>query len=90
MSDDPDDRGRCRLTLTINGVHFSVRPILSEDDQIHRAFRLRRKPFRSGIVFNVAETVHDATCDCPDFVSRRDGLDPTGCLHIRARRRWGC
>jgi hypothetical protein len=49
MSSDPEPRGRCRLTLTINGVHFSVRPIHSEDDQIQRAFRLRRKPFRSGV-----------------------------------------
>jgi len=76
MSSDPEQRGRCRLTLTINGVHFSVRPIQSEYDQIHRAFRLRRKPFRSGVIFDVAETVHGAVCDCPDFVFRRDGLDP--------------
>ena len=89
MDDELDQRGHCRLTLTINGVHFSVRPIQSEDDQIHRAFRLRRKPFRSGIIFDVAETVHGATCDCPDFVFRRDGLDPKGCLHIRAMRAVG-
>ncbi len=89
MSGETEQRGRCRLTLTINGVHFSVRPIQSEDDQIHRAFRLRRLPLQSGVIFDVAETVHGATCDCPDFVFRRDGPDPRGCLHIRAMRAVG-
>ena len=89
MNDEPEQRGRCRLTLSINGINFSVRPIRSEDDQIHRAFRLRRKPFHSDVIFDVAETVHGATCDCPDFVFRRDGLDPRGCLHIRAMRAVG-
>ncbi len=23
-------------------------------------------------------------CDCPDFIFRRDGIDPRGCLHIQA------
>jgi len=89
MSSDPEQRGRCRLTLTINGVHFSVRPIRSEDDQVQRAFRLRRKPFRFGVIYDVAETVHGTVCDCPDFVFRRDGLDPRGCIHIRAMRAGG-
>ena len=89
MSGESDKRGRCRLTLTINGVHFSVRPLQSEDDQIKRAFRLRRIPLRSGVIFDVAETAHGAVCDCPDFVFRRDGLDPRGCLHIRAMRAVG-
>jgi hypothetical protein len=36
-------------------------------------------------------------CDCPDFIFRREGLDPGGCKHIRAlvgaglmRRPFGC
>jgi|SRR5271157_728048 len=37
MSSEPNKRARCRLTLTIDGIHFSVRPISSEDDQIRRA-----------------------------------------------------
>jgi hypothetical protein len=84
-----EKRGSCRLTLTANRVLFSVRPVQSEDDQIKRAFRLRRIPFRSAVIFDVAETVQGATCDCPDFVFRRDGLDPRGCLHIRAMRAVG-
>jgi hypothetical protein len=89
MSQEPERRRRCRLTLSIEGVHFSVRPNRSEDETIRRAFRLRRLPLRSQIIFDVAETVHGAVCDCPDFVFRRDGLDPRGCLHIRAMRAVG-
>jgi hypothetical protein len=89
MGGESEQRGRCRLTLTINGVHVSVRPIQSEDDPIRRAFRLQRIPLRSGVIFDVAETVQGSTCDCPDFVFRREGLDPHGCLHIRAMRTVG-
>jgi len=77
--------GRCRLTLTINGLHYAVRPIASEADDVGRAFRLSRK----SDVYDVAQTVHGPTCDCPDFIFRRDGLDPLGCLHIRAMRAVG-
>ena len=52
-------RGRavCRLTLTINGLHYAVRPIVSQDDAVSRAFRLSRKED----VFDVAQTVHGPT-----------------------------
>ena len=77
--------GLCRLTLTINGRHYAVRPIASQADDVPRAFRLSRK----GDVYDVAQTVHGPTCDCPDFIFRRDGLDPLGRLHIRAMRAVG-
>ena len=72
--------GRCRLTLTINGRHYAVRPIASQADDVSRAFRLSRK----GDVYDVALTVHGPTCDCPDFIFRRDGIDPAGCKHVKA------
>ncbi len=28
--------------------------------------------------------VQGHTCDCPDFIFHRDGLDPGGCKHIKA------
>jgi hypothetical protein len=77
--------GRCRLTLTINGLDYAVRPIVSQDDAVSKAFRLSRKDE----IFDVARTIHGLICDCPDFVFRRDGLDPRGCLHIRAMRAVG-
>ena len=89
VSGEPEKRRNCRLTLNHRLGRFPSGPIQSEDDQIHRAFRLRGKPSRSGVIFDVAETVHGAVCDCPDLVFRRDGLDPRGCLHIRAMRAVG-
>ena len=77
--------GRCRLRLTINGNHYAVRPIASQDDAVSTAYRLTSK----GGIYDVAHTVHGPTCDCPDFIFRRDGLDPRGCLHIRAMRAVG-
>ncbi len=88
MDADPLPRqrpGRCRLTLTINGLHYAVRPIAFQADDMTRAFRLSRKLD----VYDVAQTIHGPTCDCPDFIFRRDGLDPRGCLHIRAMRAVG-
>ena len=72
--------GRCRLTLTINGLHYAVHPIPSQAGDVSRAFRLTR----TGNVYDVAQTAHGPTCDCPDFIFRRESLDPRGCLHIRA------
>ena len=70
-SDDPPTSrpGRCRLTLTINGLDYAVRPIACEADDVDRAFRLSRK----SDVYDVALTVHGPTCDCPDFIFRRYG-----------------
>ncbi len=48
--------GRCRLRLTINGLHYGVRPINSQDDAISRAFRLSRKES----IFDVALTRYGA------------------------------
>lgn len=50
-----------------------------------RAFRLGRKCD----LYDVAQTVHGPTCDYPDVIFRRDGLDARGCLHIRAMRAVG-
>lgn len=72
--------GRCRLTLTINNSNYDVRPIAPGDDSVLKAFRLTR----DGHVYDVALHPYGHTCDCPDFIFRRDGLDPEGCLHIRA------
>src|SRR5688572_32441367 len=74
--------GTARLTLTINGQSYTIRPIPSDAfGAVGRAFRLRKS---DGTTYDVAETVHGPTCDCGDFTFRRDGIDPAGCKHIRA------
>jgi hypothetical protein len=74
-------RGSCRLTLTINRKTYDVRPIPCQAFGAVKAYRLRKA---DGPVYAVVQMVHGAECDCPDFVFRRDGLDPAGCKHVRA------
>src|SRR5689334_8545174 len=63
--------GTCRLTLTINGTPYRVRPVPADSFAAIRAFRLRKA---DGTAYDVAETVHGHECDCPDFVFHRDGI----------------
>jgi hypothetical protein len=73
----------CRLTLSIRGVDYNVRPTHNEDG---RAWRLRKA---DGTTYWVAETPYGPTCDCPDQVWRREGRDPAGCKHLRSLRAAG-
>src|SRR5271166_811409 len=43
MSSEPERRRICRLSPTVNVVHFTVRPIPSEHDKMRRAFLFRWK-----------------------------------------------
>lgn len=73
------ENGRCRVShlfLLINETLYGVQPLESE-----RAFRLNKS---DGTLYDVAQTPHGARCDCPDFIFRRDGLDPSGCKHVQA------
>jgi hypothetical protein len=73
--------GRCRLTLTINGTLYSVRPIPADPGVAIKAFRIKKS---DGRVYDIAQTAYGPECDCPDFVFNRDGIDPDGCKHIKA------
>ena len=53
---------------------------------VMKAYRLS-KP--DGTAYDVARTNHGLTCDCPDFIFHRDGLDPDGCKHIKAMVAYG-
>ena len=72
--------GVCRLTLTINGTSYNVRPIRSD-----RASPSRRSASRRAMGRITMSPYHPwPHCDCPDFVLGRDGLDPEGCKHVKA------
>jgi hypothetical protein len=73
--------GVCRLTLAINGVPYSVRPIACDNAAALRCYELRKS---AGERYHVSQHPHGAECDCPDFVFQRDGRDPGGCKHIQA------
>lgn len=73
--------GTCRLSLTINGVVYAVRPLPCDRPAASRSFRLRKN---DGTAYHVGATPHGLVCDCPDFTFSRDGIDPAGCKHIKA------
>lgn len=77
--------GFCRLTLTINGVSYRVKPLPADFGGL-KAFRLTRP---DGEFHDVARHVYGAECSCGDFVFRRDGIDEQGCKHIKACRACG-
>ncbi len=70
-----------QLLLVINQTVYRVRPIRCDPLDTVRAFRLN-KP--DGTLYDVAQTRFGVQCDCPDFVYRRDGLDPNGCKHVKS------
>ncbi len=72
MNDQHKPRpNRCRLILVINEARYTVRPIHSQDETVLKAYRLTRRVSKTPIVYDVAETIHGAICDCPDFIFRR-------------------
>lgn len=70
-----------QLVMTIDRTPYTVRPLVPDAPVARRAFRLV-KP--DGTLYDVAQTRWGLECDCPDFIFRRDGLDPAGCKHVRA------
>ena len=79
--DDPSGQAVCRLTIAINGMDYLVNPNRAEASAAFKAYRLSKA---DGTEYDAALTVHGLTCDCPDFIFRRDGIDPEGCKHIKA------
>jgi hypothetical protein len=74
--------GSSHLFLTINKSFYLVEPLVCEPGSTaERAFRLNKA---DGTLYDVAQTRYGAQCDCPDFIFRRDGLDPSGCKHVKA------
>jgi len=72
---------RSHLLLVINATLYHVDSLPSGGTSVARAFRLKKA---DGTVYDVAQTHFGPECDCPDFLFRRDGLDPSGCKHVRA------
>jgi hypothetical protein len=70
-----------RLLLVINETVYRVRPLHEGKGPAVRAFRLNKM---DGTLYDVEQTPFGPTCDCPDFIFRRDGLDPAGCKHVKA------
>src|SRR5262249_3973215 len=76
----------CRLTLSLNGTAYNVRPLPVDQDAATKAFWLRKA---DGTTYDVARTVHGSECSCPDWIFNRDGKDVSGCKHIKAMKACG-
>ncbi len=70
-----------RLFLTIDRTFYAIHPLSCDPAIADRAFRLNKA---DGTLYDVSQTEYGPRCDCPDFVYRRDGIDPAGCKHVRA------
>jgi hypothetical protein len=73
--------GTCRLTLTINGTSYAVRPNPADSFAAVKAFRLRKA---DGTTYDATQTIHGVECDCPDFIFHREGIGGAGCKHVKA------
>jgi hypothetical protein len=75
------------LVLLIGSTPYVVQPLPHEpEEEERRVFRLLKA---DGAAYDLAETRYGLACDCPDFIFRRDGVDPNGCKHVKALVRHG-
>ncbi|WP_435007057.1 hypothetical protein P12x_004458 [Tundrisphaera lichenicola] len=70
-----------RLELKIGETVYDVESLPNAPDAGGRAFRLTKA---DGTAYDVAQTAYGPECDCPDYIFRRDGIDPEGCKHVKA------
>ncbi len=74
-------------SLTIRDVEYHVQRLQPLDPDVTHAYRLTKQA-GNGDVYDVHHDQHGAHCTCPDFVYKREGLDPSGCKHVKALRAW--
>jgi hypothetical protein len=79
-------RGACRLLLSIDGSLYAVVPMPCDPSAALRCHELHKL---DATVYHVSRRPHGCECTCPDFVYRRDGIDPDGCKHIKALTMFG-
>lgn len=72
---------RSGLFLLIDRTVYLIRRVPQGDGNQARAYRLRKA---DGTLYDLAESPRGPSCDCPDFIYRREGNDPAGCKHIQA------
>jgi hypothetical protein len=70
-----------RVFLEIDQTRYALTRIRCDDAIGRRAFRLVKD---DGTIYDVIQTRFGSECDCPDYIFRREGLDPQGCKHIQA------
>jgi hypothetical protein len=69
------------LILRIDRTLYAVHTLACDPLVAIKAFRLNKL---DGTLYDIAQTEYGPQCDCPDFIFRRDGIDPAGCKHVKA------
>jgi hypothetical protein len=77
----PAPTGRCRLFLRIAGTIYGLSRLDRPRAAVLEGWRLTK---RDGTTYDVGRTEDGIECSCPDFIIRRDGIEPEGCKHVRA------
>lgn len=78
----------CTLTLTIAGQDYRIKGIDAPAfGSTSRAYSLRK--VGADARYHAVATPHGPACDCPDYIFRREGIDPAGCKHLRALKALG-
>src|SRR5437763_647744 len=82
----PPTHGSASMQLTIRAkgkaTAYTVKPIKPDPESgVSRAYSFKKA---GGETYVVSQHEHGAECDCPDWVYSRDGIDPSGCKHIKA------
>jgi hypothetical protein len=70
--------------LRIKDRSYSVQPLHTPEVRLYSLTK------SDGTTYHVHEDEHGIACDCPDYVWKREGLDPQGCKHVRALVSPGC
>lgn len=73
------------LVLGIDESIYEIRPLKA----VRRVYRLTKVKGEDRTQYDVAVTPYGPECTCPDFVYKREGLDPTGCKHVKALSHFG-
>jgi hypothetical protein len=72
------------FVVRIKDRAYSVQPIHTPEVRLYSLTK------SDGRTYHVHEDEHGIACDCPDYVWKREGLDPQGCKHVRALVGAGC
>lgn len=74
--------GVARLELVINTQGYVVRFLPTDPASgVSKLIYLRKL---DGDGYHVHRDGHGCGCTCPDFTFSRDGIDPSGCKHVKA------
>lgn len=74
-------KGSARLLIRISGRLYGLTRIDRRPSAVLEGWRLT-KP--DGTTYDCGRTRHGYSCDCPDYVFRREDLEPDGCKHCKA------